>query len=927
MFYANVQSLLANFEKIETIVHEYSPNIIFCTETRIDDTIYTGEYAIQGYNCYTALSPTRHSAGVCVYIKLCVTSELILQQSIGYNSFLIIDILSGIHRGRWVCTYRSPNSSYDDYIHKLDDICNQYKVSGKPFSIIGDFNINVHNAVHHSSKTRLLRSMNIHGLKQKVSKYTRIAHGSKTLIDLLFTDNNTIKVNVIKNHQIADHKSLAIFKVHKVKERVIRTIIDRSKCIPENFMPLMNSNFNVELFHNMSLDQQCEYYQNVMKTSVAPFVSLKNVDIDYAKKWYSRELVSYRKERDSAHRKAEFTDNVNDWLDYRRIRNKYNKQISKAKAKYIKSTVIRCSDDPKKLWRELKKHEKGDSDHINYIQYKGIKYDDPKTCATLCNNYFIESIDELANGIPPVVYVNYIDKPILTEWEQFQVLNYVDLKSIMGKIKSKSGIDNVNVNVFDVVTDTFHKEFLSILNESLQNGICPSPWRKTIIRPIQKIYGTKNLEEFRAVNNITPDNKVVEKYIKEQLVKHLELNSIIHENQSAFREHHSCESAFNLIINKWKEERDNGNMILVVFLDLKRAFETVCRELLIKKMEAYGIKANVLKWFESWLMQRWQATEINGERSDFREITKGIPQGTPLSCVLFLVYINDFLSVLVKCNANLFADDAVIWLAGKCWKTLVENMNSDLERVSIYMKMNKLQLNVSKSKLLVIGGVNLSADVKIDDCLLERVVNVKYLGIIVDEKMKFRDNTDYVIKKMSKKVNWLRRMKKKLDRPTKISIYQSLILPHIDYCSSILFLITKEEMKELQKIQNQSMRAILDETIFAHTEDMLDTLNLPSINQRIAANVIMLLYKAKMGFFPRYMSCNLISLDSVQPYNLRRNELYRLPTFLSNNAQNSLYYKGIKLFNEFLTATALENNLKKDKQLINDYAKTKVARF
>lgn len=180
---------------------------------------------------------------------------------------------------------------------------------------------------------------------------------------------------------------------------------------------------------------------------------------------------------------------------------------------------------------------------------------------------------------------------------------------------------------------------------------------------------------------------------------------------------------------------------------------------------------------------------------------------------------------------------------------------------------------------------------------------------------------------MSNKANWLRRMKKKLDRTTKLMLYKTLIVPHIDYCSSVLFLCNNEDLKALQKVQNVAMRAILNESLYAHIDEMLDALNILSVNQQIHFNVLYLLYKAKLGFLPNYIARNLINIRDVQPYPLRRNSLYLLPPMMTPAAQNSLYYKGLKLFNDFIANTDLENHAKKDKKVICEYVKINIPRF
>lgn len=410
--------------------------------------------------------------------------------------------------------------------------------------------------------------------------------------------------------------------------------------------------------------------------------------------------------------------------------------------------------------------------------------------------------------------------------------------------------------------------------------------------------------------------------MQEQLLLHLEINCVLNECQSGFRPKHSCESAFN----QWKKEIEQGNKIIVVFLDLKRAFETVDRKILVKKLENYGITGVVLKWFKSYLSDRKQYTVFKGEKSAEMRNDIEIMQRTPLSCLLFIIYINDIVKVLKKCNINLFCDDGLIWIAGKELRAMKSVINLELTCIYKCLNMNLLSLNVPKTKCMIIGGDTMgSGDIVINGEIIEKVELMKYLGVMVDSRLLFKENIEYLIKKMNKKTNWLRRMRHSLDKSTKLMVYKSVIFTHIDYCSSILYLARIEDIRSLQKIQNRALRSILNADRRSHIIEMLSSLKLLSVNQKIHFNVFLLLYKAMCGMLPKYMSKNLVSVQDVQPYMLRSNGQFRLPSYVKANTQNSLYFKGLKLLNEFMSRNTLSNNFESDKKKIMEFVKSFVA--
>ena len=209
-------------------------------------------------------------------------------------------------------------------------------------------------------------------------------------------------------------------------------------------------------------------------------------------------------------------------------------------------------------------------------------------------------------------------------------------------------------------------------------------------------------------------------------------------------------------------------------------------------MEKYGFTDKVLDWFRSWINGREQRLKFNDITSAKKEIQIGLPQGTPLSCCLFNLYVNDVPNVLKYCQIKMFADDAMIHIAGKRENItdLISKVNYDLHSILNYLNMCKLKMNVEKTKYIIIGKEEIVTDneVIIGGTTIEKVETMKYLGVIIDNKLNFKEHFEYVNKKMAKKVYFLSRMRKKLDQETKKIIYKSLVVSQIDYCSSILFM-------------------------------------------------------------------------------------------------------------------------------------------
>ena len=369
--------------------------------------------------------------------------------------------------------------------------------------------------------------------------------------------------------------------------------------------------------------------------------------------------------------------------------------------------------------------------------------------------------------------------------------------------------------------------------------------------------------------------------------------------QSGYWEGHSCETALNLVLAKWKNNLECKDSIVAVFLDLKRAFETISRPLLLITIKRFGISSTAYKWFESYLCGRTQRTVFNDFISSSVGNNLGVPQGSVVGPLLFIMYINDMRRALRCCDINLFADDTVLFVAAKDLNNAISHLNEDLRSLSRWLKYKQLRLNISKTNFLVISRnrVNENVSVVIDNEAIDRVREIKYLGVIIDDKLKFNSHIDNVIKKIAKKFGILCRLKNDLTIASKIQLYKSIISPHLDFCPSILFLANETQISRLQRLQNKIMRLILRCNRFTSSTLMLDALQWLSVKQRIVYLTMVFIFKVVNGMLPRYLCDRIERGSDIHRYNTRNANEIRTPHFLTCASQNSLYFKGIQIFN------------------------------
>lgn len=925
IIYLNIQSLLPHVTDLQILVNQVMPDVLLLSEARVTDQIFDSEINITGYNLIRCDSNSRHTGGVVIYVKKYINYEVLSCESdfVGQNYFLAINIRYKQYNGLYGVVYHSPSTSDSMFLNSYDKWCEDNFLIDRTNTVCGDFNINMKNVNNSATKT-LNNIIQFYGCKQIVTEYTHISCNYKTLIDLVITNDFDLNVNVLVNNNISDHETLGLYNNNysDTNSDDSISILSWKKYSQHELIRKLSYKINWTGLRNADVNSSAFILNTALIESVSELTEQKQIKVKDNQMWYTSELKHLKTELVSSNIVAKISGNILDWTYYKSVRNSYVKQLNDAKCNFVQNGIELCRSDPKKMWKKLKDILKQKTNTVNTIDFDGELISDSNVIANRFNEYFITSINEIHKSIDSVSAPIYYSQVSVNNILKFKPITFDVLFSALKSIETFSGVDNINIKVIKDSFELISVPLINIFNESLKKGIFPNCWKNSTIVPVPKIARSNKCSDFRPINQLPLPEKLLEIVVKEQLMEYINSNDILIHQQSGFRKNHSCETALNLVVADWTTKLEDKKKIVAVFIDLKRAFETIDRKILLEKLHSFGVRAAELNWFKDYLNNRTQETQFNDNKSR-REINElGVPQGSVLGPLLFNLYINDISTVINKCSVHLFADDTMITASGDNIHEIINVINEDLSNFSTWLKYNKLKLNVEKTKFMIIGhNTEIHDDVKIDDTKIEEVAEFKYLGVILDDKLSFKSNINFVIKKIAKKVGFLGRLSKKLSSWSILTVFKTIIAPHIDYCSTMLFMNNDTDLKRLQLLQNRAMRLILKCNRRTHIDDMLKTLNFQSVKQRIYFNTLLMIYKIKNKLLPAYLSNIVVYNSEIYDRCLRRRSHFRLPAFKKSGHQQSVFFKGLDLFNKLPDEVRRSRNIFDFKKKCNKYVK------
>ena len=388
--------------------------------------------------------------------------------------------------------------------------------------------------------------------------------------------------------------------------------------------------------------------------------------------------------------------------------------------------------------------------------------------------------------------------------------------------KEKSmGIDKMHPFLLSVAAFEIYKPLTHIINLSILNGKFPDILKIAKVIPIFK-QGSRTLcNNYRPISILPALSKLFEKCIFVQLNSYLISRKLLVPNQYGFRPGSKTTDCLIDLVDEISSHLDKSNYVLTLFLDLSKAFDTVNHSILLSKMDFYGIQDLENHWFKSYLQKRKQRVFVNGVLSKTLPVNSGVPQGSILGPLLFLIYINDVTNATSYFNIRLFADDTSLTVSGHDLDFLIQKVNMEFQKILDWLSSNKLTLNLSKTKYIIFQprqkvNYNLYPPVMLADQVIEQTHNFKYLGVIMDSNLSWHDHIDYISDKISKSINIMTKIKRHLGTKPLLSIYYSLVYPYLTYGCPLWGNNYSSPLDRIVKLQNRALRIINNVPLHDH---------------------------------------------------------------------------------------------------------------
>jgi hypothetical protein len=662
-----------------------------------------------------------------------------------------------------------------------------------------------------------------------------------------------------------------------------------------------------ECFQSNDINVICEQWTSKVLSIAKSTIPNKIVTVrPRDKPWYNSHLRRLKRHAIKLFNSAKHINTADSWTKYKQSFYHYQCELSCLKLEYEQSKYdYLCQEgqnNPKKWWSLLKQINKNNysSDTIPPIELNNVILTDDADKAEAFNDFFL-SVTELDDSnafLPHEPVIN----PVIDRLE-FIEITATDINDQLGLIDvSKAyGPDEISPRLLKEGGNPMSSLLLNLFNMSLVSSKFPSLWKKANVIPIHKKDSKADANNYRPVSLLSSVGKLFEKIVFKYVYNYFRDNFIISINQSGFLPGRSTVTQLLEIYHQFCNAVDSNKEIRVVFLDISKAFDKVWHKGILYKLSKCGIGGNLLLWFQDYLKDRLQRVVINGQHSNWGKISAGVPQGSVLGPLLFLLYINDLTQCIHHCNIRLFADDTCLFIEVDNREEAALFINKDLADIVQWSRKWLVTFQPVKTKSLIVSNkkdAHLNPPVYINNQVIDEVPSHKHLGIYFASNLKWNLQIHEISIKARKRLNAMIPLKFKLNCKSLEIMYNSFVLPVMEYANTVWGGSYDSDLNKLERIHVDGMRLISGATAKSNISKLYKETAWLSIKERRDNAMLLMMFKIKNHLAPDYLK-HLVPLENKEHigYNLRNNANIPIPFSRLESVKRSFFPACIRLWN------------------------------
>ena len=681
-------------------------------------------------------------------------------------------------------------------------------------------------------------------LSPVISLPTRVTDTTATTIDNIFiTRPFNITAGILLNSQ-SDH-----FPIFLILKDVLGTPTYNEPPITISFRPcgnaqisafrdeILSHNFNL---HDLETDDAWIYFTEKLYEIYNNLFPIQHKNISpksICKPWIDVLLARKIKRRDNLYvslLRQEITR-----TDFNRFRNKVTTDIRLAKTKYYKNNFEKFRSNMRKTWQLINNVVRpgfSKKTLIEQLTIGGTITDNREIIVNYVNEFF----SSIGRNISESIISDDDDHEAYLEgnYRDFQIQNSSpsDISRIIAAMKPKSShLNTIPLKILKQISQCI-SPFLSLLiNKSISENKFPKILKLSRVIPIHKGGDPEDVNNYRPISQLPSFSKIFEKFVCNQLQNHLTANDIISKCQYGFQKGISTSDAITSQLNYIYSNIKDNNIVFSLFLDLRKAFDVIDQEILLSKLRHYGIRGNELELFKSYLTDRKQCVALGDCNSSLLPVTHGVPQGSNVGPILFLIYINDLPKASSFFKYIMFADDSTLscTIPKQDLPSISNVINTELDLVGGWLRANKMSLNIGKTKYMLFSCSHCETNIPIKICegYVNRTNTIKFLGVYLDERLNFAEHTSHIAGKLSKTVGILNKVRF-LPSHVLCTLYHTMVAPYIFYAIRAWYGCPNYNRNRIQVLQNKCIRIIKNLPRRTNTDSerkMLGVLNVGNI--------------------------------------------------------------------------------------------------